>query len=152
MFRDYVDARLAVSQMPSTAKLPTTASRRIETLQRDIWNAGVAASRTDSPAVTTLVVSALNETIDMTTTRAVARETHPPGIIIVLLAVLPLVCALVAATEWAAPRAVGCTCMAFAAMLAVTIYVILELEYPRVGFIRLDRVDQVLVDLRNQMK
>jgi hypothetical protein len=32
------------------------------------------------------------------------------------------------------------------------VYVILDLEYPRLGLIRVDAVDQVPVDLRDSMK
>jgi hypothetical protein len=42
--------------------------------------------------------------------------------------------------------------LAFAAIMAVTVYVILDLEYPRLGLIRVDAADQVLVDLRDSMK
>jgi hypothetical protein len=40
----------------------------------------------------------------------------------------------------------------FAAMTAVTVYVILDIEYPRLGLIRVDTADQVLVELRESMK
>jgi len=36
--------------------------------------------------------------------------------------------------------------------MAGSTYVILDLEYPRIGLIRIDKADQVLVDLRNSMK
>jgi hypothetical protein len=42
--------------------------------------------------------------------------------------------------------------LAFAVIMAVTVYVILDLEYPRLGLIRVDAVDQVLVDLRDSMR
>jgi hypothetical protein len=42
--------------------------------------------------------------------------------------------------------------LAFAVIMAVTVYVIFDLEYPRLGLIRVDAVDQVLVDLRDSMK
>jgi hypothetical protein len=42
--------------------------------------------------------------------------------------------------------------LVFAAIMAVTVYVILDLEYPRFGLIRVDAIDQVLVDLRGSMK
>jgi hypothetical protein len=32
------------------------------------------------------------------------------------------------------------------------VYVIIDLEYPRLGLIRVDAADQVLVDLRESMK
>jgi hypothetical protein len=37
-------------------------------------------------------------------------------------------------------------------MMTVTIYVILDLDNPRVGLIRLDYVDQALADVRAGMK
>jgi hypothetical protein len=38
--------------------------------------------------------------------------------------------------------------LAFAGIMALAIYVILDLEFPRRGLIRIDGEDQVLVDLR----
>jgi hypothetical protein len=32
------------------------------------------------------------------------------------------------------------------------VFVIVDMEYPRLGFIRVDNFDQVLVDLRQSMK
>jgi hypothetical protein len=39
----------------------------------------------------------------------------------------------------------------FAAVMAITVYVILDIEYPRRGLIRVDRFDHALVDLRASM-
>jgi len=35
--------------------------------------------------------------------------------------------------------------------MAVSVYVILDLEFPRLGLIRVDAFDQALVDLRESM-
>jgi hypothetical protein len=40
----------------------------------------------------------------------------------------------------------------FAAVLAATVFVILDMEYPRLGFIHVDAADQVLFDLRRSME
>ena len=40
----------------------------------------------------------------------------------------------------------------FAAVLSLTVYVILDLEFPRLGLIRVDAADQVLIELRESMK
>ena len=40
----------------------------------------------------------------------------------------------------------------FAATMAVTVYVILDIEYPRLDLIRVDGADQVLLELRESMK
>jgi hypothetical protein len=42
--------------------------------------------------------------------------------------------------------------LGFVVIMAGTVYVILELEFPRLGFIRLDAIDHVLVELRERMQ
>jgi hypothetical protein len=42
--------------------------------------------------------------------------------------------------------------LVFAAILAITVYVILDLEYPRLGLIRIDAADQLLQEVRQGMK
>ena len=42
--------------------------------------------------------------------------------------------------------------LAFAAVLALAIYVIIDIEYPRLGLIQVDAFDQVLVEVGASMK
>jgi hypothetical protein len=42
--------------------------------------------------------------------------------------------------------------LGFAVIIVVTVYVILDLEYLRLGLIRVDAVDQILVELRQSIK
>jgi len=42
--------------------------------------------------------------------------------------------------------------LSFAAMMAVTIYVIVDIEYPRFGLINVRGADRVLVELRESLK
>ena len=42
--------------------------------------------------------------------------------------------------------------LGFAFIMSLTIYVILDLEFPRLGLIRIDYVDQLLIDVRQGMK
>ncbi len=41
--------------------------------------------------------------------------------------------------------------LAFALVLAVVLYVIVDLEFPRLGLIRVDSMDQMLVEMRESM-
>ncbi len=41
--------------------------------------------------------------------------------------------------------------LAFAAMMTIVVYVILDIEYPRMGLISVETVDRVLVELRQSM-
>ena len=39
----------------------------------------------------------------------------------------------------------------FAVVMALAVYVILDIEFPRLGLIRVDAFDQLLVDVRQSM-
>ncbi len=90
---------------------------------------------------------------DITTTRTLAAMTHPPTVIPVMLGVLVLIGSLFAGVGMAAGRSRSWIhVIGFAAILAVTMYVILDLEHPRLGLINVDAFDQALVALRQSMK
>jgi hypothetical protein len=42
--------------------------------------------------------------------------------------------------------------ISFAAIMAASMYVIIDLEFPRAGLIQLSSFDQVLIDVRQTMK
>jgi hypothetical protein len=42
--------------------------------------------------------------------------------------------------------------MGFAFSIALCVYVVYDLEYPRAGLIQLEGIDQVMVDLRASMQ
>jgi hypothetical protein len=153
-FRQYVDARLAVYRRLPDIDAAKSELRGAAALQQEIWvQAAAACQQASSPAVMTVVLSALNEMIDITTTRTVALETHPPAVVPVMLTVLVLACSLLAGYGMAGSRTRNWLhILGFATMLTFTIYVIIDLEYPRAGIIRIDYVDRVLMDLRANMK
>lgn len=154
-FRQYVDTRLAVY-----AKLPDIAAAKEELakgnrLQGEIWRQAVSASRTQgaSPAAPMLLLPALNAMIDITTTRTMAAQMHPPAIIIAMLFGLALASALLAGYAMAAAKSRSWLHMiGFALVTAFAIYVILDMEYPRLGLIRVDAFDQALVEFRQSMQ
>ena len=93
-----------------------------------------------------------NEMIDITTTRKMANQMHPPTVIFVMLFGLALASSLLAGYAMAGRKKRSWLHMlSFAAVMAIAVYVILDVEYPRVGLIRLDTFDQALVDLRASM-
>jgi hypothetical protein len=40
----------------------------------------------------------------------------------------------------------------FALVMTLAVYVIIDLEFPRLGFIKVDAADQMLMDLRDTMR
>ena len=152
-FRHYVDTRLAFFRDIANLEAATHALHRTNTLQGEIWSEAVAAcSETPSVAAAILFLPALNTMIDLTTTGTMLAKTHLPWLIRGMLVLSPLLCAFLAGIE-SAPRArrVWMPAILFALMLSLTVYVILDLDYPRVGLIRIDPVDEALVELRISM-
>ncbi len=69
-----------------------------------------------------------------------------------MLGALTFACALFAGYDMAGRRHLTpLHSVAFALVLAVTVYVIIDLEYPRVGLIQMSHFDRVLLDLRASM-
>ncbi|MCC6765713.1 MAG: DUF4239 domain-containing protein [Deltaproteobacteria bacterium] len=153
LFRRYLDTRLEVYRLVPDLDAVREALGRAERLQGEIWSASLAACRdAGSQPCAILLLPALNAMIDITTTRTAAGRMHPPWIIVWLLCGLGLGCALLAGYSMATgERRKWTHILAFAAVMALTVFVILDLEFPRIGFIRVDEFDRLLLDLRAGM-
>jgi hypothetical protein len=155
LFRRYVDVRAniygqALDDAATAAKVAESAE-----LQDAIWTmAATAVKREGTPTSTaTLVIAALNDMIDITTTRAMATRSHPPAIVFVLLVGMSLLCALLVgyATSQNNARSWLHTVI-FAVVISLTVYVIIDIEFPRVGLIRVDSADDLLLQVRESMR
>jgi hypothetical protein len=153
LFRRYVDTRIAIYAAPDAENLTLERLAPSSALQQEIWDHAVAAcSKPEGDRARILLLDALNAMFDITTTRRMATRSHPPQIINVLLIGLVLASSLLAGSAMADNLSRGWVHMtAFALVMSVCIYMVFDLEYPRIGLIRIDAVDQVIVDLRNSM-
>ena len=154
LFKRYTDQRLKIYREfrdPAANKLNADT---INSLQLEIWRKAVVAGRNSSAHVdaTKLLLPALNAMIDITTTRTVATRNHPPNMIYFLLFGLSLMAAVLIGygTSTNSDR-VWLHKIAFALVITLTSYSIIDLDYPRLGLIRIDSDDQVLIDVRSSM-
>jgi hypothetical protein len=154
-FRTYLDSRLETyRRFPDLEAVKAELSNSAR-IQLDIWTQAVAATRLQGahPDAAKLLLPAVNEMIDITTTRSMAAMIHPPLVVFALLALLAMVCSVLAGFGMASSKQRSWLhIMAFAAIAVVVVYVVLEIEYPRAGFIRMDAFDQVLVELRESLR
>ncbi|MGH9368308.1 MAG: DUF4239 domain-containing protein [Thermoanaerobaculia bacterium] len=153
LFRSYLDSRLETYRRLPDIKAAAAEYERSQKLQNEIWAKAVDAARgSDYPQGAMLVLGSLNQMIDITTTRLTATRMHPPPIIFVMLGILALASSLLAGFGLARSRRRSWVHVAgFAAVMAITVYVILDIEYPRFGLVRVDAADRVLLDLRRSM-
>jgi hypothetical protein len=155
LFREYLDTRLEVYRRLPDVAAAEKALAESEIKQRAIWKQAVPATLGPGahPDAGKLLLPALNEMIDITTTRTMAARIHAPRPIWALLFLLALGCALLAGYSMGARKKRNWLHIAgFVGASVVVIYVILDLEYPRVGFFRIDAYDQVLIDLAASMR
>lgn len=155
LFRRYLDARVVAHRSAHDMAFAFRKLAEAEALQGEIWAAAVAGcKRVDAmPQATILLLPAINEMIDITATRTMARQNHPPVVVFVLLGLLELICALLVGYATSANRdRTWLHTSLFAAMLAATFYIIVDLEFPRLGLINIEASDQMLADVRKIMR
>ena len=153
LFRSYLDSRIATyEKVPDMAAVKEELDRSAG-LQGEIWTLAVTGVPESGPAAAPmLLLPALNAMFDITTTRTEVSRHHPPLVVFGMLGVLALACALFAGYDMAVSgRLNPLHSVAFALVLSVTVYVIVDLEYPRIGMIRVDDSDQLLRQLRAGM-
>jgi hypothetical protein len=153
LFRRYLDLRLeAYGKLPDVEAAVAGLSKA-NALQGEIWNKAVAACQGAPDPMKAQLIPALNEMFDIAASRAMAAQMHPPHIIFVMLGVLALMSSLLAGYAMAGGKVRSWIhVIGFALIMATTVYVILDLEFPRFGIIRVDALDRVLVDLRHSME
>ncbi len=154
LFRRYLEARLRVYETLSDARTTDLALAEAGKLQAEIWKKAESASRASSrEADALLVLPAINEMIDVTTLRTQALNIQTPNLIIGLLFGLALLTALLVGLEMSPrERRPWIGMLLFAIVISFSIYVVLDLDRPRFGIIRLDPADRVLIQLRDAMK
>jgi len=147
LFRRYLVTRLATYQDAEDQTATKTRLAEAAALQGTIWTMALNASQRPeaSAQAALLLLPALNELIDITTTREMATLNHPPLVVFLLLGGLSFVGALLVGYDTSPNKDRGWFhVMVFAGILSLTVYVIVDLEFPRLGLIRVDAADQVL--------
>jgi len=154
LFRDYLELRIEVFDKFQDQAASAAALEKSEHIQREIWSRAVTACRADpKPDACLLVLPALNEMIDITTTRSMAARTHAPTLILIFLLVLGLAAAMISGFAMSPqPKRSVLHMLLFSLVVSGAVYVVLDLEYPRAGLINLRAVDQALHQLREIMK
>jgi len=155
LFRANLDSRMAVYHAIPDLEAAKQEIARSTDLQNQIWHLAVESTRVPGshPNAGMLLLNALNTMIDISNTRVWAALTHPPVIIYGLLFVIALICSFIAGGSLAAAKShTWVHALAFALLTCVSVFVILEIEYPRIGFIAIEKYDEALTDVRASMK
>jgi len=153
-FLRYVDVLLASYTDSARANHVWLEPVALTQAQGDVWSNAVAAcSVPQGERARMLLIPALNEMFGAIEKERLARRIHPPSAVFVILGVLALLSSLFGGYALAAaPTRSWFYMIGLATTISVAIWATLELEYPRLGVIRVDSMDRALVELRALMK
>ena len=122
-------------------------------LVREIYSRSELGCTAAGSSCSGLLLPAVNTMRAIATTRMVAQHTHAPWIIVMLMCVLTTSGAALAGYALSARRArQWMHTVLFIGTLIATVFVILDLEFPREGLIRLEAADAAMTELRNSMR
>lgn len=151
LFEDYVAQRVRYYTEADTGTNIHELMVQQQHIQIKIWQ--LAVSATQSPAaqsVRILLLPSLNAMIDISTTRTATLYNHIPGVILWMLLMLSVVCAFfVGENLHENSLRYG---IIFGAVVCLVLYVIMDVDYPRVGLINHDETQQLLTGLAEQIK
>jgi hypothetical protein len=153
-FQAYVDALIAMYQgEPSSAEAlrePAAVARARD----DLWARSVTTTLSErGDKARMLLLPSLNEMFSVAESERIARRIHSPALIFLMLAISAFASAVfVGYALGSSPKRNWMYMLGSAATVAAAMYVIIELEYPRLGLLRANSIDKALVELRTTMK
>lgn len=159
--KDYLQARIELYRMPHDFSLwkqaevwPREQQDKIRELKGRLWDAALAACpQAHYRPACGLVLPALGQAFEIARLRIGAAEKHPPQAVYAMLFGLGLGGSLLAGFGMAAATARSWIHMViFAATLAAALYVVTDMEFPRLGLINIESFDHFLADVHERMR
>jgi hypothetical protein len=159
--KDYIQSRIDLYRMPHdysllkrTELFSQEQEDKILSFKNRLWNAAVGACpQSNFRPACGQALPALANLFEVARLRLGAAEKHPPQVVYVMLFGLGLGGSLLAGFGMAAAKSRSWIHMLiFAATLTVTLYTLTDMEYPRLGLIRIENFDHFLVDAHQQMQ
>jgi hypothetical protein len=138
--RDYVDARIAFSAAGADVAARKAPAERSARLQNQLWDMTMTAVRRDPHStLSPLFVQTLNDMIDSSARQEAILNAVIPAPILVVLLIVVLAAATLLGIDFGrkGTRAPVVTAL-FAVMIVLVIFIIVDLDLPQHGLIRVD--------------
>ncbi len=136
--RVYIDERLAYAQNDADPKLRQMADAKSAELQRGMWRLGAEAARKDPHStLVPLFVNALNDAVALSREEAAILNAHIPDVVVVGLLIIALIASAMMGYGFGreGKRALVFKAI-FAVMVALVFGLVLDLDRPQRGLIR----------------
>jgi len=152
-FRNYIEARIQYYEAGTDAEKISKSISEASVYSSKIWNTVLTLPpSTDNLLRGNVMIPALNEMIDIMSTRDAERNAGIPSLIFVTLLLLTLTGSFLVGYDQSSSKRSKIFVTGFAFMTSVTIYLILELDRPRSGLINLHSAEYYMENLRSMVK
>lgn len=151
-FRRYVDERINYYREVADLTHRDAVAARVAALQKEIWTTSMSAAKNSAPPFAASYVTSLNAMFDVSTSLTAAQKVHPPIMTYVFLGFLTLVCAVLVGLNLGESRWDSIFHpVLYALVMTAALYIIVDFEFPRIGTIRIDGSDALLLMQRDAM-
>ncbi|MBV7482424.1 hypothetical protein [Bordetella sp. BOR01] len=151
-FRRYVDERINYHRHVADLRQREAIADQVAAMQKQIWASSMQAAARSTPPFAASYVDAVNEMFDISTTLTVAQKVHPPLVTYLFLGFLALVCGCFVGLNLANAKRGSLIHQAlYALVMTAALYIIIDFEFPRIGTIRIDQSDALLIAQRDAM-
>lgn len=154
LFKQYAVIRTNVYKGALDTSITKSRIDAYEKIQKQMWDIAVSeCNKADAlKECSKIVLTGLNEMFDITTTRSVALESHPPTTIYLVLIILSLFSALLVGYDLPRSNQRHMLYMvSYAIIISLILYLIVETEMPRIGLITINEADHIISDLIKNM-
>jgi len=149
LFRNYVKTRIAYYEAAADKTKIDASIAESNRLSKLIW--GHAIESKLLPQERLMLIAALNDMIDVVTTRESMREATIPNTILWLLLVLSFLSSIVIGYCTESRLLDSIIAQAFTVVVCLTVFIILDLDRPRRGFITLQTEEKHMTALLSDL-
>lgn len=137
LLREYVDARLALTDVSGDPVRMEEVLKHSKHLQEELWSDAAAVAQNDRSAITAVYLNSLTETIDLDEKRIASLENRIPRPIWLLIISVSIIAVFTRGTTLASHF--WLTLILIPITIALVVALIADLDTPSRGLIRLDQ-------------
>lgn len=148
----YLDALLAAYAQPPLSERESRERAAADMARDGVWADAVAACMdATGEKARMLLLPAVTEMFVAVDRERLMRRVHTPAIVLVMIVVTALASFLFLGYALATGPRSWMHILGAATTISLATYVVVELEFPRAGLVRVDSMDRALVELRSSM-
>ena len=152
-FKEYIETRIAYYTVGDDEEKIKQELVKAGEISDRIWKrAARHAQNPNNIAITTQMIPALNDMIDIVTTRDASRISRVPRLVLYVLLGLVLISSFVLGSDYNGKKRNRILIFSYALAMTLTLNLISELDRPREGLINLNAIEQKMIDLRELVK